>query len=235
MKEQAILKINKVGKIGTIVVTVIKVFLIIGMIGTLIGGIACACLPKDLVSMTFSGDAKVNVNLDAVEKLTGKRISEDDVDKFLKKSGKLSVDGKTYMMGTSKVEGENLVIDTKADSFLKIGLNQVIGVCICVFLILAISLVTLTFFGMLCKSFRDCKSPFDENVIDKLQKFAFSLIPWTFINSLAASIVNFIFGKTGRISVDLNLSTVFVVLVVFALAYIFKYGAILQKESDETL
>jgi hypothetical protein len=38
-----------------------------------------------------------------------------------------------------------------------------------------------------------------------------------------------------KVTLSINLAVIFTVLVIFALAYIFKYGAVLQQESDETL
>ena len=76
-------------------------------------------------------------------------------------------------------------------------------------------------------------------LIKKVESYiylAISLIPWTIISSMAESFVanllnvgSFEFG----ISVDFNV--VLVIVLIFVLVYIFKYGAVLQRESDETL
>ena len=94
----------------------------------------------------------------------------------------------------------------------------------------------LFFVGALCKAFRYCESPFEENVIKKMQNLAISLIPWTIISAIADSFAtslldagSFEFG----IGVDMNV--VLVIILIFGLVYIFKYGAVLQRESDETL
>ena len=98
------------------------------------------------------------------------------------------------------------------------------------------ALVTLFFVGALCKAFRYCESPFEENVIKKMQNLAISLIPWTIISSIAESFVTNLLN-VGRfefgIGVDFNV--VLVIALIFVLVYIFKYGAVLQRESDETL
>lgn len=235
MKEQAIKRINKMGKVGVIILTIIKAFLIIGIVATLIGTITCALLPKDLMTMKFSGDATVTINMEAAEKMTGKVIDEKDLKGELIKSGDLSVDGKEYAMNEMSLDGKNLVIDADAESPRMIGLGNLTFVCACGLVLLATSLMTMIFAGSLCKAFRDCQSPFEENVIKRMQYLAYSLIPWVALNSIALGVISYAIGRTDGIALDLNISTVLVVLVVFALVYVFKYGALLQQESDETL
>ena len=93
----------------------------------------------------------------------------------------------------------------------------------------------MIFAGKVCKAFRDCQSPFEENVIRRMQYFAYSLIPTVLLESVVAGSIGYFLGNTDGIGVNLNVSTILVVLVVFALVYVFKYGALLQQESDETL
>ena len=97
------------------------------------------------------------------------------------------------------------------------------------------TLVTIHFIKNLCKEIKVCESPFSEGVITNIKRLAYSLIPWVFISGITDSIVGSAF--TGKVSIDLNiqLGMVMVVLIVLALAYIFRYGAVLQQESDETL
>jgi len=40
---------------------------------------------------------------------------------------------------------------------------------------------------------------------------------------------------SSKVSLSINIAVVFTIVVIFALTYIFKYGAVLQQESDETL
>ncbi len=101
--------------------------------------------------------------------------------------------------------------------------------------LLGITQVTLYFIGFLCKAFRDCESPFEENVIKKMQHLAYALIPWTVASSLVEIVINNIIRGNKGIALSVDFGVILVVLLVFLLAYIFKYGAILQQESDETL
>ena len=68
-----------------------------------------------------------------------------------------------------------------------------------------------------------------------MQNLAISLIPWTIVSSVSDSVVASYLQGGLQFQFNLDLSVALVVLIVFILVYIFKYGAILQQESDETL
>ena len=72
-------------------------------------------------------------------------------------------------------------------------------------------------------------------MIRKMQQLAWALVCLPFASSIAESISESILLSSLRIGLHIDLMEVIVILAVFALTYIFKYGAVLQRESDETL
>ena len=76
---------------------------------------------------------------------------------------------------------------------------------------------------MLFRSLEICESPFEENVLKSMKRFAFSFIPVVILEIL----------WNGH-SVS-SITTVFIVMVILLFSSIFNYGAQLQQESDETL
>ena len=68
-----------------------------------------------------------------------------------------------------------------------------------------------------------------------MQNLAYALIPWAFATSFKDAATESLIKGGNDFAWSLDLGVVLVVLVVFLLVYIFKYGAILQQESDETL
>ena len=185
MKRQAILKINKMGKAGVIILNILKVVMILAIVGCVIGTIACAALPKNLLTMRFSGDATVTIDLDAVEQMTGMSVSEAQLREQLA-SGDMTVDGKDYVMNQISLEGRNMVVDTQAKMPRTIQLSNLTLVCISGLVLCIASLVSMIFAGKVCKAFRDCQSPFEENVIRRMQYFAYSLIPTVLLESVVA-------------------------------------------------
>ena len=68
-----------------------------------------------------------------------------------------------------------------------------------------------------------------------MKHLAVALIPWCIISSVSDSTFSSIVSGKPSFSLSVDLGMVLVVLVVLVLVYIFKYGAVLQQESDETL
>ena len=62
-----------------------------------------------------------------------------------------------------------------------------------------------------------------------------ALIPWTIVSTIINSILDSAKSGSASVSITLDLGVVLIVLAVLVLVYIFKYGAVLQQESDETL
>ena len=96
-------------------------------------------------------------------------------------------------------------------------------------------MVTLCFISSLCKAFRDCESPFEENVVRKMRNLAYSLIPWAIFSTITNSVADSLLMNKVSVNFTVDLGVIMIVLVVFVLVHIFKYGAMLQQESDETL
>jgi len=252
MKEQAIQKINKVGKISAIVALVSKILVILGFVVCAISLVVCLVLPKDLVKVTTVGSMVTEVNYDAL----GIEVSDDEIQDWKDlqmeledgeniqietvrngvMSGNLTVSstGQTYIPTNVNVEEGTVTVDMESPEVV-ITLRSVVGLIITAMIALAMTIVTVTFVEKLCKAFRDCQSPFEENVIKKMQNLAYVLIPWTLISSISESIITSFMSNSFNFSFSLDLGVVLVVLIVLVLVYIFKYGAVLQQESDETL
>ncbi|MBQ5325201.1 MAG: hypothetical protein J6J58_07115, partial [Oscillospiraceae bacterium] len=62
-----------------------------------------------------------------------------------------------------------------------------------------------------------------------------SIIPMALLQSVTDSITNSMMTGDIDIVLGIDLMTVILVILIFLLATIFKYGTMLQKESDETL
>jgi len=228
LKETAIKKINSFGKIGCIITNIAKVFLVLSM-ALLIGfGIFCVVFPEDFLNITFDTKANITVDMEAI----GQTIDDIDEEKF--KSVTFSANGKEYGDGEITVDGNKFMVDAKADdlsfSFRKGGLIM-FGTAIEV----AVIFVVFIFVGRLCKALRKCETPFEENVINKIKAVGYSLIPMVVLSSIEESIMGSILSGGLTIYFNIEFQYIIIMAIVFALAYIFNYGAMLQQESDETL
>lgn len=231
-QETALKKINDLGKAGSIIALIFKVIFIIGFVATLIGFIALRVLPKDLFSINVDGVANVVVDGSGVGQNTiGDDLTIDDINGI---DGSISYNDAKLGLTSVTGNGSKIEIDA-AGNIANFNMRTISYVVLLAMIDIAMCFVTALFAGFLCKAFANCSSPFDEDVIKKLKMFAFSLIPWALVNSVSTGMSSLIFSGNSKLSLNLNIGIIVIVLVILALSYIFQYGAVLQKESDETL
>lgn len=243
-KEEAILKINKMGKISNIIVRICKILLIMGAVVTILAAILLFVIPKGFITMDMSATADVNIDLSTLG------ISEEDMQSF--ETG--LVDGfndsmnegntqMTLVLNGTRYEADGVSVDkeggkvqaeTTVDTYT-IEFSNLAYVCLMGLVTIVALYITLVFAGRLCRAFRDCQSPFEEKVIKSMNGLAYSLLPWVVLDSITQSITEAMFTNYIEIAWSLDMNVVLVVAVTFILVYIFKYGAVLQQESDETL
>lgn len=87
----------------------------------------------------------------------------------------------------------------------------------------------------LCSAFRTCATPFTQKISQGLRNLAWSLVPVAVVSSLAECVSDSLLSGDWDLSIGLDVSTVLLVLCIFMLSAIFKYGTALQTQSDETL
>ena len=237
MKENAIKSINKFGKIGSVVVTIAKVLFIAAFIFTVLGAISFSIIPEDFIRFSGAGAGTVTVNVEAIgETLTKEQVAEINNSKNMGGGSVTLGNGSSkVILDEIKAEGNTITItgSGNADNFA--SLHDLVYVLIAALIALAVTIVSLFFAGFLCKAFKECESPFEENVINKMKNFAYSLIPWVILSSIVDSMFSSIMAGRFDVSLSLDIKMIIVVLIILALVQIFKYGAILQQESDETL
>lgn len=247
MKETAIKKINKIGKFSYIAAIIAKCFVIVGLVTAVIAGIVCMAMFGDSMKMDMAGLIHMELDCEALE------ISSEDIMEILNEEGTeinrqelafsdstgdvtLNISDEDYTMAEIEYEenANRLLVDLEADAYSftlkEVGIMMLVS---CIGMVMTI--VTITFVESLCKAFRDCTSPFEGKVIKKMQNLAISLIPWTIVSSVINSTLDSFLENGFQLNLSIDLGVVLVVLIVFILVYIFKYGAVLQQESDETL
>ena len=82
---------------------------------------------------------------------------------------------------------------------------------------------------------RKCETPFSDEIIKKLTAFAYSLIPVVAFKGVLDGAKPFLSGSTEFAGTNIDLSTLLLAAVIIILIMVFKHGALLQRESDETL
>lgn len=235
MKEEYIGKVKKIGKVSNIIVLIAKILVAIGIAGVVLATIVFAILPKDLCKIQVSGDAAVVVDL----KGFGINFTDEEKDEIIKELSAENMDLEINNVEyngeySAEVDDSSITMKASAEKYT-IYLKDLWVLMVIALIYLVLTLVTLIFAGKLCKAFRDCTSPFEEGVIKKLQVFAYSLIPWGVIGSFVDTLGRTMFTNSVEATISIDLGIVFVILIILCLTQVFKYGAMLQQESDETL
>ena len=167
------------------------------------------------------------------------KLKKEDIDNINNseaeaKNSTINANDVEYNINEMTADENGIYLDVAADNIV-FNLSSSFGIMLLSTVALVLSFVTVWFVGALCKAVAQCQTPFEENIIKKLQYLAYSLIPWAFFTTVSDSMLSgMMTGKT-QINVGVDLGMVLVIVIIFALTYIFKYGAVLQQESDETL
>lgn len=237
MKEQAINKINKMGKVSFIITRILMAIVGVAMILTMIAGIITAMFPKDALRVTLGGDVKVEVNMDslngaAITKMTDQKMSENI--KKLDEEVTLKIEDEEFSMVETKVEDGIIYVNLQKEAPRTFSIRDITYCMISAVVLFLIAFVGLLFTSKLCEAVRDCETPFSVEVIKRMRYLAFYIIPSSIGISALVNLILYRVGQSGNM-ITVNLNSIFVGLIVLGLAYIFKYGAVLQQESDETL
>ena len=224
-------KVNRIGKAGRIVSIILIVLLGIGALGLLIGGIACAVLPRDLVEVSLRPVVDVKVG----KELVGAEWA--NMDKLLNEAQqKVSEEFEGAGVALEKTDDGLLVhVDPREEDDVTFGLRDTNRAIWAGFVGIASAIVTLVMFLQLCKAFEACRTPFDEPVIQRMNTFAWTMIVCAVVSCFARGAASAILSGWQRVSFTLNFSSIFIALIVFFLCMVFRYGAQLQREADETL
>lgn len=230
MKEEAIKKINSIGKISGIITLIAKVLVGIAIAAVLLGTVIFMLLPDSMIKISTTADVSMEIDYSAV----GITISDEQMAEAKAQLERdiIEQDGEGF---TSVEITPSLIKMTGAVEEYEFTMKIVVELLVLALVTLILTFVILIFVGRLCQAFRDCQSPFEENVIKKMQHFAYALIPWAVISTITTSITESLMSKKVIVNFNFDLRTILIVLVVLVLVYIFKYGAMLQQESDETL
>ena len=234
-------KVNRIGLVGQILSIILIVVMAAGCFGCLIGGIALAVLPNDAVTIGVNGDMDITVG----KGLIGRWMDEiPDTDQL---NAQMSVNGTDYTDMHLEKTNEGLVVRATAER-AEFSLNRLAFAVFTGLVYCAMLLVVFIFLKRLCDGFRKCDTPFSDDVIRRMSVFAWVLVGGAVVSSIAEAIGNALINRSLDLSFSLNpagmsnglevsfsFAPIIIALIVLFLTMIFRYGAQLQKEADETL
>lgn len=231
--------INTAGTVGYIVSIIVIVVLIAGMVATALGTVAAGLVAKEDVDVTVTTNFDVTASSNILEKLKG-FVTVDGGEDFADLANQLP-DGTKITVNDNDIsefsvsETENGFNINAKSSPIEFTAQKLIVALVFSFLYLGSLTAMFYMIKALMKALKECETPFTENVIKRMQNFGWSLIPVIVLSALTESVWGAVGSGSTAINFSLNLGGLLVLAVVFVLTLVFKYGAELQQQSDETL
>ncbi len=230
--------INTAGTVGYIISIFMIIALIAGMVTVALGTVATGLVAKEEVNVTVSSNIDVTAKGNILEKLRNV-VTLDGGENFadiLGESGGTSVAVDDSDLSEFSVnETENGIAINAKTNPVSFTAGRLIAALVITFLYFGALVVMFHMVKYLMKALKECDTPFTEAVIKNMQRFGWSLIPVIIMSAVAESAWGALTTGGTMINFSLNLGGLLVLAVVFVLTLVFKYGAELQKESDETL
>ena len=223
MENVNIKRINGMGKACRIISRISMVLCIIGAVCMIAGVVFVRMIPTDKIKVTGTADAKIELDFsdmpmseeNAEDIMNARGVIEKDkikVDEFI------DLDYEIVEIDENKAQiniSGDLSQLSKEEIVNELSMNIMSG-----FIELVCMAIVFGFAASLAKAAEKCETPFTEEIISKMKKFGYSLIPLA------------VFGGIANGSL---LTMALLVLVVIMIINIFAYGAELQKQSDETV
>ena len=226
MREEVVSKVNKIGKVGRIISKIGKVILSIGLVCCLVGCVLLMMVPKDLATLTMSSQAVVEVEDMNFSNLVSFKDLEMDTS--------IDVNGMTFEINEVENTGDYLKATTDQVTHT-IDLRDMVWMLGLGMMVIVSAYILLHYVGKLCHEFEICETPFTDEIVKGISHLAIALIPLAVFGSIMESLNSSILYGNMDVVFQIDLMSILYILLIFMLASIFKYGTLLQKESDETL
>lgn len=221
MKTNTIAKINKLGKAGYVICKIGRVALMIAAVSCLVGAVLMCFVPREAVKLELTTANSAVIYLDdSIDFIKPFDLDIDD--------GVLEIGQNTYKVITND-------IDEPAETTTVFHLSSMKWLLLCGVIACLIAYITLYYASKLCDNFKNCVTPFTEEISAGLTKLAWSLIPLCLVAPFMETLAESLLSGEFDFLINVDLVSVLLILCVFMLSYIFKYGTALQTESDETL
>ena len=201
------------------------------MVLTAIGTAAAVTVSKESPVVTVSTKIDIDSNGNILEKLN-RFLKVDGIDNLTDLINN-DTDLKDSDLQSISVEqqGKSMTINATTNEIVFSAKRIIVGLII-TFIWFGSVTVSLEMLMRLMKKLRKCETPFSQDVIKWMTRFAYSLIPAVVLSMITKGMWSGLI--TNDYTFNMDLGSILLVAVIFLLVVVFRYGAELQKESDET-
>ncbi len=224
-------KINNIGEAGNVISIILIVLQALGTLALIAGLVVFALLPKDALSLGIAFDADATIGKSLIGAYMDK-IDPADLDDL---NVTISAgEAKATEVKTTVEKTEDGLVAGISTSRINVPSSRIAYALLAALIKCVAALVVLIILNRLSKEFKRCDTPFADGVIRWMTVFAWVLLGASVFSQAASAVASALMFKNG-FHFNLNLTTVFITLIVLFLTMIFRYGAKLQHEADETL
>lgn len=229
MNNQLVKRMNTVGKVCKIITIVVIVLAIIASVAMAACAVFVSVLPEDTVTAHISAQADV-----VLSDKVFKDVNDAIISGVNENAGTVfDTAGALFTVGAENVDGSAMLHVTADKIHFESGVIAP-AIWIAVFNCIAF-IVCAFFFKGLMKELSTAPSPFTEDVVKKMRYFAITILSASIAISIANAIMSAILSAGTTFAFNFNFGSIITAVIIFVLATVFRYGAQLQKESDETL
>ena len=227
MKNEYVEKINKLGNAGYIISKICSVLITVGFVACIVGSALIAMIPKD--SITITTEHQSTIVMDMTHTILASLVGlETDAD------GSFELDGIKYdqfdITGTLTTQTAYAKSTPYTYSLDKMIWITAATAAMCLVMLNAMKKVNTLF-----KNFKECETPFTLETANDFKNLAISFIPVMVMRWVVEATTLFVTTGVLNIEIGIDLTMVMCVVVILMMSEIFRYGAMLQTESDETL
>lgn len=240
-------------RVGKTVMLVLIVIAALATVASAVSAIYVAALPKDALTVSVTDNAEFRVNSSNLDSLwsilaDGFSYSESSSpEKMLSGSSdkitppenqtvntKLSFFNRSYSSAKIYSDSDTKVIEAQS-SPAEYSSSDLVSVLAFAALFGASAAVALYMLKRLFAELEKCDSPFCDEIVKKMKAFGFSLLPVALFASVGETLAKaFLTAGNGAV-VSVQWGVLIAFAVTMCLVTVFRYGVILQRESDETL
>ena len=235
MENANIKKINTAGLVGYILSIILIAGAIVAMVGIVLCTVGAITISDNNINVKIATNVEINSTGNFLEKI-GSFISIDGID-----LNKLTEDAKDGIKVNDEDLSElqiqekdnGLVVNAKTNE-ITISMKRIIVALIAALVLLGFVTYALFTAKALMKALKDCETPFSEEVIKRMTKFSYAIICVVVLNPFLSGFWSSLTTKYAY-TLNINIESILLVAIIYILIVVFKYGAKLQQESDETL
>ena len=227
MKNEYVEKINKLGNAGYVISKICSVLVTIGFVACLVGSALIAMIPKD--SITITTEHQSTIVMDMTHTILPSLVGlETDAD------GSFELDGIKYDQFEINNSFAKQTATAKATPYTY-SLNKMLWITVAGAVMCLVMLNAMKKINTLFKNFKECETPFTIETANDFKNLAVSFIPVMVMGWVVQAVTQFVTTGVMNIEISIDLTVVMCVVVILMMSEIFRYGTMLQTESDETL